>query len=255
MDFDYRPWARNEHRRIYVKRGETDLGYFDLTTRTPQANAGQEELLLRAIAQLSGTPTEPPTPVDVRPKPCVVLDSDDLALNSPGETLNSAPSHFHSDEGIQGERLTAGVLSPLSNAGFRLLHSVPVFERADVDHLLIGPPGILVIDSKYTRFPVVVSGTDVRVDGHRKEWHSKISEQAARVHRVLMRATRDERLGPPIPVLSLWAPSLETDRSWIVNGPELARRICGLPAVLNRRTVELLFEQARRRDTWRLYAD
>ncbi|WP_234371486.1 nuclease-related domain-containing protein [Streptomyces sp. XY431] len=52
-------------------------------------------------------------------------------------------------KGAAGERRTAQLLGPLARDGWRALHdrSVPG-SRANVDHLLIGPAGVVVVDSK-----------------------------------------------------------------------------------------------------------
>jgi Nuclease-related domain len=52
--------------------------------------------------------------------------------------------------GVQGERHTARLLRRLTRDGFVVFHdlAVPGNTRANVDHLVIGPTGVFVIDSK-----------------------------------------------------------------------------------------------------------
>jgi hypothetical protein len=51
--------------------------------------------------------------------------------------------------GARGERRTARKLRPLLRAGWTVLHDVAIPDsRADADHLLIGPPGVFVVDTK-----------------------------------------------------------------------------------------------------------
>lgn len=51
-------------------------------------------------------------------------------------------------QGAAGERLTARVLAPLAHAGWAVLHDRRLPGAANIDHLVIGPPGVWVIDSK-----------------------------------------------------------------------------------------------------------
>jgi Nuclease-related domain len=51
--------------------------------------------------------------------------------------------------GAAGERRTARALRPLLRAGWAVLHDVAIpGSRANGDHLLIGPPGVFLVDSK-----------------------------------------------------------------------------------------------------------
>jgi hypothetical protein len=51
--------------------------------------------------------------------------------------------------GARGERRTARALRPLLRAGWSVLHDVAIpGSRANADHLLIGPPGVFLVDSK-----------------------------------------------------------------------------------------------------------
>jgi hypothetical protein len=54
--------------------------------------------------------------------------------------------------GARGERATARRLRGLQRAGWTVFHDVALQgSRANLDHLLIGPGGVFVIDSKYYR--------------------------------------------------------------------------------------------------------
>ena len=54
--------------------------------------------------------------------------------------------------GATGERRTAALLGRLERHGWVVLHDLAVpGSRANIDHLLIGPPGIFVVDSKHYR--------------------------------------------------------------------------------------------------------
>jgi len=54
--------------------------------------------------------------------------------------------------GAAGERRTARLLGPLERHGWAILHDLAVpGSRANIDHLVIGPGGVFVIDSKQYR--------------------------------------------------------------------------------------------------------
>jgi Nuclease-related domain len=58
--------------------------------------------------------------------------------------------------GAQGERRTARLLAPLERRGFQVFHDLAVpGSPANVDHLVVGPTGVYVIDSKRYRGPAL----------------------------------------------------------------------------------------------------
>ncbi len=68
--------------------------------------------------------------------------------------------------GARGERRTARALRKLVRAGWTVLHDVAVpGSRANGDHLLIGPPGVFLVDSKAWHGHITLA-----VDG--SAWHN-----------------------------------------------------------------------------------
>jgi len=76
----------------------------------------------------------------------------------PMEPLESTPV-ANWRRGAEGERTTAQLLAPLSHVGWSVLHDrrVPA-SGANVDHLVIGPTGVWVVDSKAYRGRIKVMG-------------------------------------------------------------------------------------------------
>jgi hypothetical protein len=67
--------------------------------------------------------------------------------------------------GAAGERRTARLLDPLERHGWVVLHDLAVpGSRANIDHLVIGPGGVFVIDSKQYR-------ARLQLDAYGKLWH------------------------------------------------------------------------------------
>jgi hypothetical protein len=69
--------------------------------------------------------------------------------------------------GAAGERRTARLLGPLERHGWAVLHDLAVpGSRANIDHLVIGPGGVFVIDSKQYR-------DRLQLDGSGRLWHGR----------------------------------------------------------------------------------
>jgi len=99
-------------------------------------------------------------------------------------------------DGVLGERQTALELA-LLGPEWTVLHSIPIGERGtDIDHLVIGPPGVFVINSK--RHPgrtVTAGGMGMRINGDGVTHVRSISGQVAQVERIL-----SQRCGFAVPV-------------------------------------------------------
>ena len=69
-----------------------------------------------------------------------------------GLRLRPSPDAVAWRRGAAGERRTARLLSPLERQGWAVLHDLAVpGSRANLDHLVIGPGGVFVVDSKQYR--------------------------------------------------------------------------------------------------------
>jgi hypothetical protein len=74
--------------------------------------------------------------------------------------------------GFDGERYVAEELSRLIALGFEIYHDVP-FDKFNIDHVLVGPPGVFIVETKTRRKPVDESGTKeyhVLFDGKFLQW-------------------------------------------------------------------------------------
>jgi hypothetical protein len=71
--------------------------------------------------------------------------------------------------GAEGEARTGRFLEPLRAEGFRILHDRRIpGSRANIDHIVIGPPGIFVVETMSYTGRVSIRGVDVFVAGRRK---------------------------------------------------------------------------------------
>lgn len=61
------------------------------------------------------------------------------------------------ERGAEGERRTAEALSTLEGRGWRVLHDRRAPNGGNVDHVVIGPPGIAIVDAKNWSHPVTIT--------------------------------------------------------------------------------------------------
>jgi len=61
--------------------------------------------------------------------------------------------------GFDGERLVGEQLNRMVADGFHVFHDMP-FDGFNIDHVLVGPPGVFAIETKTKRKPADLKGTD-----------------------------------------------------------------------------------------------
>jgi hypothetical protein len=74
--------------------------------------------------------------------------------------------------GFEGERFVGEELSRLIVLGFEIYHDVP-FDGFNIDHVLVGPRGVFIVETKTRRKPVNESGNtkfQVQFDGKFLQW-------------------------------------------------------------------------------------
>lgn len=81
------------------------------------------------------------------------------ALDAKAERLRARAGRLR--DGARGERITATVLNPRSGNGWYILHDLAIPQsKANIDHVVIAPSGVFVVDSKnWSRSPKVGGGT------------------------------------------------------------------------------------------------
>ena len=75
------------------------------------------------------------------------------------------------ERGAEGEEATAAVLAQLPAATWTVFHDVrwPGRRYANVDHIVVGPPGVFVIDSKNWSGRITVEADVLRQNGRQRE--------------------------------------------------------------------------------------
>jgi hypothetical protein len=98
--------------------------------------------------------------------------------------------------GAEGERRTAKLLAPLAKKGFVVFHDRRhPGSRANLDHIVIGPTGVFVIDSKKYSSKVVIGRDALTCRGRRLD---KVIEGAHRQRDSLIQVVGDARLVHPV---------------------------------------------------------
>lgn len=218
----------------------------------------------------------PPPPsargTDVSGQPDPVDRGWDLAKNRPGSSAHAAARQhttwwrqlgramgFRTNDqawriGAEGEELVAQTLRWARLRGWRVLHAVPVSARgADIDHVLIGPAGVITINTKHHRGKKVRVKPEVVFVGRDAKKYGQISQhEAARAARLLSMAA-----GHPVPVRAavvvVGAKSVRGSRSAGVEVMPKSHLLVWLlfqRRVLSRADADRLYELARRSTTW-----
>ena len=202
----------------------------------------------------------------------------DLAGNYPGRRVGHEAARRRAEQGpgadrnwrlgADGEQRTARLLESLTGRtrrdrllgrppSWRVLHSVPVAGgSADIDHLLIGPPGVCVINTRHHRHRrVLLDGEALVVDGFRTEAVPRARVEGSRARELL-----GPRIGPgagPVPfrpVIAVVGAAMQV-RRWpddviVATEGALVAALRGLSPVLDAYRVERVYEVARRAGSW-----
>ena len=150
--------------------------------------------------------------------------------------------------GAAGERRTARLLGPLERHGWAVLHDLAVpRSRANIDHLVIGPGGVFVIDSKQYR-------GRLQLDPSGRLWHGRYPLTPT-LQAVSFEADQAARVLPDpgmavVPIVAVHGAQVPWGKVVVGGVPVVsARRLPSmlreLPAVLGREWVAGLADQAR----------
>jgi hypothetical protein len=143
--------------------------------------------------------------------------------------------------GAEGEQWTASALSSLEGRGFRVGHDLcPPGRRWNIDHVVVGRGGVVVVETKRWRGEVRVGRRSVWLDGRRRD---DVDEQIAMQVEAVERVVRGA-----VPVwwfLCIHGATIRR-RWWVrgrpVGGPDaLVRWVRLLPPVIGRAEVDSTF--------------
>ncbi|MFD7054065.1 nuclease-related domain-containing protein [Streptomyces mirabilis] len=282
MELKVTRWQRFGHDRLYanlpdgIAVGWADLKTGDITVLRAEYRDDVIAVLTKHLPDYLGTvrPVRAPE-AEARPTLPRLTPADDLATNPPGESLRllltgsgpglleravsrllRRPTEWDSwRKGLAGERRVGAELNRLSRHGWRVLHSIPLADKVDVDHLLIGPGGVFSINTKHHHKKAVWVGDEaVKVDhGKPAPYARKSRAEAKRVVRVLERYC--DFPVPVDPVLVFVGVTdlkvVATQLTVRVYRERQVAALAPLSGVLTAEQVEQVYGVARHRQAWR----
>ena len=145
--------------------------------------------------------------------------------------------------GADGERLVAHELDALHDRGWRVLHDVhwPGRPQANLDHVAIGPGGVVVIDTKNWSGSVSTSGGVLRCSGYRKTKESEAVAQMAAAVAALLEPQHRALVGGAVALVQQeQAPTVVEAGTVVVGRGHLAEWLASAPPVLSAWDVDRL---------------
>lgn len=201
-------------------------------------------------------------------------DRDDLALNRPGETLRTKAGEIqqahpalvfilrlfgaHSQErawrrGAEGEEEVAWQLRNLGEC-WRVLHSVPIGSgEADIDHVVIGPPGVFALNAKnHLGKRVTVYEKAIFVSGSKQPYLAKSRAEGERASKLLSAVCGFEVAVTPALVILASELNFKGRPSYVqvIARKRISNWLASLPPELAPAEIESIYAAARRRSTW-----
>jgi hypothetical protein len=165
---------------------------------------------------------------------------------------DSPPHHIERwRQGAEGEKATARAVRRLVRAGWVLVHDIDT-GRGNIDHVLAGPPGVFLVESKQLAGSLSVSDGVLSVrwredptDGYENRWVAgRARASAAQLHARLRADGVDVDWVQPVVVL--WGTfeqgSLRSHGVDWVHGKKLAEGLESRPAKLSPERVDLIAE-------------
>ncbi|HET7478113.1 MAG TPA: nuclease-related domain-containing protein, partial [Rubrobacteraceae bacterium] len=91
------------------------------------------------------------------------------------------------EEGARGEFLVGEELEKLYKEGFHVFHDYFALDRGNVDHFVVGPPGVFAIETKAWKGEITVTDDQLRVDGQprSKDPIAQVKGEAKDVRRLI----------------------------------------------------------------------
>ncbi|WP_327676615.1 nuclease-related domain-containing protein [Kitasatospora sp. NBC_00458] len=282
-EFTVGRWRRHGHDRLYVNQRGADraLGWYDFRTgETVVGDESRRALVERVLAAhletaapggMEPVPGRPAAPPAAPPAPTGF----DLAQNAPGDSIRRKigelePSrikrrlaYWLSTEqtqahtwavGLRGERVVGRRLDRLRRDGWKVLHSVQFSSGTDIDHLVIGPPGVFTVNTKHHRGAAVWQGDQAITVNRAPTRYAPVSRsESAKVARVL-----SARSGFPVPVQPVvavvGAASITIGSTLspvlLLDGAHVDRHLSGRLPRLRSDQVDQVFAVARDSRTW-----
>ncbi len=146
--------------------------------------------------------------------------------------------------GLEGERVVGAVLDSVAAAGWRILHDRRVRgSTANIDHIAVGPGGIVVVDAKAYSGSATIAGDELRVGGWRRvDEVDAVSRYARTVAATVGSALPELGAVTATPVMCFARPvglpaPVSLRGVMLAEHETLAAWLCSLPPFLGQKTV------------------
>lgn len=186
--------------------------------------------------------------------------AEQLRAEEPVRTRLARLLKVHTDErayrlGAVGEETVGSRLAKLDRSKWLVLHDIVLSEKGtNLDHLVVGPPGVFSLNTKHhPKAKIVVTEKSFRVNGYRENYLPVAAAEAAKVSRVLQAAVGFEVSANPVIVVmgaELEVRSVPADVS-VVRRKDLPKWFLRLPPVLSDDQMRDIMRAAGRPSTWR----
>lgn len=186
---------------------------------------------------------------------------DDYANNKAGESARRKAEEVLNEggdpkwwiKGAEGEELVGKYLEEL-NDKWRVLHSVTIFESgADIDHVVIGPPGVFVLNTKnHSGGKVSIYDQAIYVSREKQPYIKASESEAKTAHRALSDACDFQVFVTPVIVLIADIVDIKRvpNTVRVVESGDIVSWLRNHPRILTDEEVESIYAKARLSETW-----
>jgi hypothetical protein len=206
--------------------GGESVGWIDLADNVPGQAVRRKALELRAAA------------------PCRTFFARVLRVNTDERAFRI---------GADGEEMVARRLRRLDPRTWRVIHSVPVGEYVDIDHIVIGPPGAFTLNDKH--HPDKRVWVDTRafwVDGQRQPYlHNSRREARDAARRLSLTCGFRVPVEPVIVVVGSYLTiRAQPEGVHVVGRKSIDKWLSARAPLWTNETVQAVYERGRRSSTW-----
>ncbi|MGV9264281.1 nuclease-related domain-containing protein [Kitasatospora sp. NPDC003701] len=155
--------------------------------------------------------------------------------------------------GLEGEQIVGTHLESLKALGWKVLHGVPLPSGSDIDHVVIGPPGVFTVNSKHHPGATVWVGDKiVKVNRNGFPYVANAEFEASRTATLLSEwCGFDVPVHPVIAVVGAQKITLgAAPEVSVIDGEQIAATLPSRPTALTPDRVERIFTVARHRHVW-----
>lgn len=279
-------WKKFKHERLYVESEDgTKHGYYCLVNNQPHPEDGVEAefILTHANIWLAKQRQQPAPKTSPKEKSATnttpAKPYTDLAANTAGASLRENAAHEYQQKPVRttlarllnvkndeyawrtgaiGEEKVGAQLAKLTkkHPTWRVIHTIPTNKlNGDIDHLVIGPGGLYVINTK--RHPdaaIKVYGSTFRVNGHPQTYIKDIIRQRALAEKRISAA-----LGTPVAatgmIVTVDAGSFKVEKQppagvKITYRMDIIKFFTSLGVIYQEDEIEKIYGIARKSTTW-----